>query len=41
MQYNTVMTCSDSSQSHALYFRKLESLGYIFVADSIGLASFV
>jgi len=27
--------------SYALYFRKLESLGYIFAADSMGLSSFV
>jgi len=26
---------------YALYFRKLESLGYISVADSMGLSSFV
>jgi len=27
--------------AYALYFPKLESLGYIFVADSMGLSSFV
>jgi len=27
--------------AYALYFRKLESFGYIFVADSMGLSSFV
>ena len=27
--------------AYALYFRKLESLGYIFVADSMALSSFV
>jgi len=27
--------------AYALYFRKLELLGYIFVADSMGLSSFI
>jgi len=27
--------------AYTLYFRKLESLGYIFVADSMGLSSLV
>ena len=30
----------DFKYSAALYWQKLESLGYIFVADSIDLASF-